>query len=219
MKPRSKFLTGFGIVFAVICLLFLIVTGAVSLMKNGSVPPNYAGRGDVCEFNALYVGEVLEMKHSINFIPTGKEHYYLAVSEDGVVRFLVRAKPSWIDAHFSDKGLAENYGVSVKGRLVRAEYEMIKEINELNIRLMQNGLIESDEAISTSYYIDARYKEFGLLRILCGVGISVFVVVMFLGIKSGVLPGNKAISVVVSLVLLGIAVLTIYTLSVGGSGL
>ena len=216
---RSRFLTGFGVVFAAICLLFLIVTGAVSLLKNGSVPPEAAGRGDVCEFTALYAGEVLEMKHSVNFIPTGKEHYYLAVSEDGVVRFLVRAKPSWIDKNFGDNGFAEDYGVAVKGRLVRTEYEMIKEINELNIRLMQNGLIESDEAISTSYYIDARYKEFGLLRIICGVGIIVVAVLVFFGVRSGMLPNNKGIALIVGLVSLGVAVLTIYTLSVGGSGL
>ena len=217
MKPRSRFLTGFGIVFAVICLLFLIVTGAVSLMKNGSVPPNSAGRGDVCEFTALYAGEVLEMKHSVNFIPTGKEHYYLAVSEDGVVRYLVRAKPSWIDKHFSG-GYAIG-GVTVKGNVVRAEYEMIKEINELNIQLMQNGVITADEKLSTNYYIDARYKEFGLLRIICGVGILVVVVLVLFGVRSGMLPNNRAIALVVGLISLGVAVLTIYTLSVGGSGI
>lgn len=215
---RSRFLTGFGIVFAVVCLLFLIVTGAMSLLKDGSVSPNAAGRGDVCEFTAVAAGKVLEMKHSVNFIPTGREHYYLAVSEDGVVRFLVRAKPSWIEKNFGSSGVSLT-GVTVKGRLVRTEYEMIKEINELNVRLMQNELIESDEAVSTSYYIDARYREFGLLRMICGVGIAVFIVVVLFGVKSGMLPGNKAISIVVSLVLLGIAVLTIYTLSVGGSGL
>lgn len=215
---RSRFLTGFGIVFAVICLLFLIVTGAVSLLKNGSVSPEAAGRGDVCAFTAVYAGEVLEMKHSVNFIPTGREHYYLAVSEDGLVRFLVRAKPSWIEKNFGSGGVSVT-GVTVKGRIVRTEYEMIKEINELNIRLLQNGTIESDEAISTNYYIDARYKEFGLLRIICGVGIIVVGVLVFFGVRSGMLPNNKGIALIVGLVALGVAVLTIYTLSVGGSGL
>ena len=218
MNRRSRFLAGFGVVFFVICMLFLIVTGAMSLLKNGSVSPEAAERGDVCEFTALYAGEILEMKHSINFIPTGKEHYYLAVSEDGVVRLLVRAKPSWIDKHFGDSGFAED-GVTIKGRIVRTEYEMIKEINEINIRLMQNGLIESNEAISTNYYIDARYKEFGLLRILCGVGIIVVAVLIFFGGRSGMLPNNKGVALIVGLISLGVAVLTIYTLSVGGSGL
>ena len=218
MNRRNRFLAGFGFVFFAICMLFLIVTGAMSLLKNGSVSPNAAERGDVCEFTAVAAGKVLEMKHSINFIPTGKEHYYLAVSEDGVVRFLVRAKPSWIEKNFGSSGVSVT-GVTVKGRIVRAEYEMIKEINEINLRLMQNGLIESNEAISTNYYIDARYKEFGLLRILCGVGIIVVAVLIFFGGKSGMLPNNKGVSLLVGLVSLGVAVLTIYTLSVGGSGL
>ena len=215
---RSRFLTGFGVVFFAICLLFLIVTGAMSLLKNGSVSPNAADRGDVCEFTAFAAGKVLEMKHTLNFIPTGKEHYYLAVSEDGLVQFLVRAKPSWIDKHFDDSGFAED-GVTIKGRIVRAEYEMIKEINEINIKLMQSGVITSDGALSTNYYIDARYKEFGLLRILCGVGIIVVAVLIFFGGRSGMLPNNKGVSLIVGLVALGVAVLTIYTLSVGGSGL
>lgn len=219
MRRRSKFLTGFGIVFAVICLLVLVVTGAFSLLKNGSVPPDAAQQGDVCEFTAIFADEVLEMKHSINFIPTGKEHYYLAVSDDGLVRFLVRAKPSWIDKRFGDRGFSEDGGVKIKGNVVRVEYEMIKEINELNTRLIQEGIVTSGGALSTNYYIDARYKEFGLLRILCGVGIIAVGVLVFFGIRSGMLPNNKAIALVVALVSLGVAVLTIYTLSVGGTGL
>lgn len=216
---RRRGLAGFGIVFFAICMLFMVVTGAMSLLKNGSVRPEAAERGDVCEFTALYAGEILEMKHSINFIPTGNEHYFLAVSDDGVVRYLVRAKPSWIEKRFGGNGLAISGGVTIKGSLVRTEYEMIKEINELNVRLMQNGLIESDEALSTSYYIDARYREFGLLRILCGVGIIVVAVLIFIGGKSGMLPNNKGAALIVGLISLGVAVLTIYTLSVGGTGL
>lgn len=218
MRSRSRFLTGFGIVFAAICLLFLVVTGAMSLLKKGSVSPEDAQRGDVCEFTAVAAGKVLEMKHSINLIPTGKEHYYIAVSDDRVVRFLVRAKPSWIERHFSD-GLAENGGVTIKGRIVRTEYEMIKEINEINVGLIGEGIITADEALSTTYYIDARFREFGLLRILCGVGITFVVVLAALGARSGVLPNNKPVAFVVGLISVGIAVLTLYTLSVGGTGL
>ena len=216
---RSRFLTGFGIVFAVICLLFLIVTGAMSLLKNGSASPNNAVHGDVCEFTAVAAGEALEMKHTINFIPTGREHYYMAVSEDGIVPFLVRAKPSWIEKNFGDSGFIENGVVTIKGNVVRVEYEMIKEINELNIQLIKNGVISADEALSTNFYIDARYKEFGLLRILCGIGITVVAVLVFFGVRSGMLPNNKAIAFAVGLVSLGVAVLTIYKLSIGGSGL
>ena len=215
---RSRFLTGFGIVVVAICLLFLVVTGAVSLLKNGSVSPEAAQQGDVCEFTATFADEALEMKHTVNFIPTGREHYYLAVSEDGLVRFLVRAKPSWIDKHFGSSGFAEG-GVTIKGRVVRVDYEMIKEINELNIQLLKNDIVTSSGTLNTNFYIDARYKEFGLLRILCGVGLIVVGVLVFFGIRSGVLPNNKGIALVVGLVSLGVAVLTLYTLTVGGSGL
>lgn len=216
---RRKGLTRFGFVVLAICLLFLIISGAVSLLKNGSASPETAGQGDVCEFTAQYAGEILEMKHSVNFIPTGKEHYYLVVSDGGVVRYLVRAKPSWIEKRFDSNGLAINGGVAMKGNVVRTEYEMIKEINELNVKLIQNELITAGETLSTSYYIDLRYREFGLLRIICGVGLIGIGVLVFFGIQSDMLPNNKGIALIVGLVSLGVAVLTIYTLTVGGTGL
>ena len=215
---RRKGLTGFGIVVLVICLMFLIVTGAMSLLKDGSASPEAAGRGDVCEFTAIFADEALEMKHTINFIPTGREHYYIAVSEDGMVPFLVRAKPSWIEKRFGGNGFAESE-VTVKGRVVRVEYEMIKEINELNIRLLQNGLDLSDGSLNTNYYIDVRYKEFGLLRIICGIGLIGVGVLVFFGVRSGMLPNNRGVALIVGAVTFGVLVLTIYTLSIGGSGL
>ena len=219
MKKRSKFLMVFGYVILVGSLLWLIISGAGALMKNGSAPPDIAQKGDVCEFTAIFADEAFEVKNSVNFIPTGKEHYYLAVSEDGIVRFLVRAKPSWINKRFADNGLAESGGVKIKGRVTRMDYKLTKEVSEMNTELIKDGTLTAAETINANYYIDARYKEFGRLRLLCGAGIVVLGVLFFLGGRSGALQSNKAVATVLCVAAVGVGLLTIYTLSVGGSGL
>lgn len=218
MKAKSKILTGFGYVILAAVLLWLIISGAVALMKNGSASPDDAQKGDVCEFTAIFADEAFEVKNTVNFIPTGKEHYYLMVSEDGIVRFLVRAKPSWIDKHFSESGFAESGGVKIKGRIVSMDYKLIQEAKDINNMLLRSEAITEEESINVYYYIDARYKEFGGLRLLCGGGIVVICVLSFLGSRSGMLQSNNAIKIVLGVAALGISLLTIYTLTVGGIG-
>lgn len=201
------------------CLLWLIGSGAASLMKNGSASPDSAQQGDVCEFTAIFADEAFEVKHTINFIPTGKDHYYLMASEDGLVQFLVRAKPSWINKRFADSGFAESGEVKIKGRVTRMDYKLTKEVIDMNNELIQDGTFTAAEAPNVNFYIDARYKEFGRLRLLCGVGIVVLGVLFFLSYRSGVLQSNKAVATILVVAALGVALLTIHTLSVGGSGI
>lgn len=213
---KGRFAAIFSVVILGACMVWFVASGIIALTKSGSVPPERAQRGDLCEFAAVYFNEAFEVKNSVNFIPTGKEHYYLMVSEDGIVRYLVRAKPSWIDKHFTEIGLAESDDVKVKGVVTRMDYELTKEVREMNSELMANGTLTAAEAFDTNFYIDARYKEFGRLRIFSGVGIVVVGVLFYFGMMSGLIRSNKLIGAVFGIVLLGAAMLLIYTISVGG---
>lgn len=217
MQTKSKFLTVFRYVILAAVLLWLLISGAVALIKNGSALPDDARKGDVCEFTAIFADEAFEVENTVNFIPTGKEHYYLAVSEDGFVRFLVRAKPSWIDKNFPNSGFSES-GVKIKGRIVSMDYKLIQEAKDINNMLLQSETITEEKSLNVYYYIDARYKEFGGLRLLCGGGIIVIGVLFFLSNRNGMLQSNNAIKIVLGIVALGIALLTLYTLTVGGTG-
>ncbi|MDE7398487.1 MAG: hypothetical protein K2N06_03070 [Oscillospiraceae bacterium] len=219
MKTKSKFLTVFGYVIMAAVLLWLIISGATALIKNGSASPDDAQKGDVCEFTAFFADEAFEVKNTINFIPTGKEHYYLAMSEDGIVRFLVRAKPSWIDKNFPLSGFSESGGVKIKGRIVSMDYKLIQEAKDINNVLLRSETITEEESLNVYYYIDARYKEFGGLRLLCGAGIVVIGVLSFLGSRNGMLQSNNAVKIVFGVAAVGIALLTLYTLTVGGTGI
>lgn len=199
--------------FWVAATLFFIISGAAALSK-GSPTALTAGvsKGRLCEINADIAIEVFEIKNSVNFIPIGKEHYYLVASEtdEDFAPLLVRAKPSWIEKRFDEDGFALAGSVKIKGVVSGINYEVKSDINELNKELSQMGV-----KVSGDLYMDARYREFGVLRILSGVALIVLGgLAVFMQI-SGVFQGNKLMRVVLAIVSLAGAVLMIYTLSVG----
>lgn len=205
----------FSVIIMAVCMVFFIGTGVAALAKSGSVSPDSAQKGELCEFTAVYAFEAFEVSNSVNFIPTGKERYYLMYTEDGAVRYLVRAKSSWIEKHFDENGLAVGLGQKIKGLVASFDYEIKDDVRELNAAL----LLETIGSLSTSYYIDARYKEFGWLRIFSGIGFVVVAVFLRLAAISGIFQGNKLLKAIFGVVTLGVSILMIYTLSVGGVGI
>lgn len=207
----------FSVIIMAICMIFLIATGIMSLAKSGSASLEAAQKGEVCEFTAQYASEALETSHSVNFIPVGKEHYYVVVSDDNIVKYLVRAKPSWIKKHFTADGTAIGNGQKIKGVLTRMDYDNRDEIQKMNSQLA--GVGESANYLSTSLYIDARYKEFGWLRIFSGIGFVAMLVLTRFATVSGLNQSKSPLKFVFGLVILGVAILMLYTLSVGGIGI
>lgn len=205
----------FSVIIMAICMLFFIGTGVAALVKSGSVSPDSAQNGELCEFTAVYAFEAFEVSNSVNFIPTGREHYYLMYTDDGAVRYLVRAKPSWIKKRFDENGLAVGLGQKIKGLVGSFDYEIKDDVRELNAAI----LLENIGSLSTSYYIDARYKEFGWLRIFSGIGVIVVGVLLRLAAISGIFQGNKLLKAIFGIISLGVSLLMIYTLSVGGVGI
>lgn len=205
-------------IILIVFTLFFLISGAAALLKNGSVPINSADKGDVCEFTAVYAFEVLELKHSVNLIPTGSDHYYLMMTNDNsAAPFLVRAKPSYIEKNFSG-GIAMLGSQKIKGRVTRLNYKATSEVSLINSKLLAENIITSGEKLNTYYYIDMRFKEFGGLRILCGIGFAALVTVGFIGGRSGVLGkgGNKLLGGIFLILTLGLLALVLYTLSMSG---
>lgn len=215
--------TVFAFVFVLILALFMLVTGFVTVFKSDSVPVEDADKGDIVEFLPAFAMETLTLKHSVNLIPMGKDHFYLMMTVNGdldasIVPFLVRAKPSYIEKNFPDRVLSGT-PEWVKGKVVRLNSKAAPEIIELNSNLLKEGLITADGKMDPYYYIDLRYKEFGVYRILCGVGLAVVIVFGFIGGRSGALAkgGSKLLSGIFFILTLGLAFLMLYILNVGGS--
>ena len=57
--------------------------------------------------------EFYEITNSVNFIPTGKEHYFIAAMSNGNV-FVIRASKKWYEKNFDEKTWLPNEGAKVK---------------------------------------------------------------------------------------------------------
>lgn len=208
MNTKSKFWTGFLFVFLAVFLIGLVVSGVAALIKNGSASPYGAQKGDVCEFSVLYAKEACTLKRTVNFIPTNKEHFYLVISENDLVPFLVRETPSWFKKNFTESGIARGGAVKIKGAVTRYHsYKLTKIIDSINADLSENGL-----SVSPSLYIDALYKQLGGLRILAGAGIIVIGLLAFFGVKSGFLLTRKPALIALCVAAIGVIGLTVYVL-------
>ncbi len=212
---KSKVAVVIGAIFMTIIVLFLVISGAMSLAKGSPTAPlSSTAKGTLCEVNASFAVEAFEIKNTINLIPIGKEHYYIMTSvenEDECVPFLVRAKPSWIDKRFSESdGNALQGSVKVKGVVSSINSDVRKEVSDMKSQLALLGI-----NVSSTLYMDARYKEFGILRILSGIAVAILTVLSILGTVSGVLQGNKLLRVLLGIVTLAVAVLVLFTLQVG----
>lgn len=209
----------FAFVFILILAVFMLVTGMAAVFRNGSVPLNSADKGDIAEFKPAFATKAVALKHSVNLIPIGKDHYYIVLTADAeVVPFLVRAKPSYIEKNFPN-GISAGSPKAIKGRIARMDSALRSKVNELNTSFLSDNLITADGKLNTYYYIDLRYKEFGVYRILCGLGLAGLTVFGFLGGRSGALArgGNKLLIGLFSILTLGLAILMLYVLNVGGS--
>lgn len=208
MITKNKFLTAVSYVVLAGLWIWLVVSGAASLMKDGSASPNGAQRGDVCEFNVIWATEACTLKRTLNLIPTNKEHFYLVVADNDSVPFLVREKPSWFKNNFDEKGVAKGGAVKIKGAVTRYHsYKLTKVIDSINAELSNSGM-----SVSTSLYIDALYKQLGGLRILAGAGIAIVGTLMFFGVKSGYLLAHKPAMIAACVAAVGVIGLTVYVL-------
>lgn len=212
---KSKAGAVIGAIFMAIIVLFLVISGAISLAKGSPTAPlPTTKKGTLCEVNATFAVEAFEIKNSINLIPMGKEHYYIMIpaeNEDDCVPFLVRAKPSWINKRFSEiDGSALQGSVKVRGVVSAIDKEVFEEVSDTKAELAKFGI-----NVSSTLYIDARYKEFGILRILTGAAIAILTVLAFFATTSGVLKGNKLLSGLFVIVTLAVSLLLLFTLYFG----
>lgn len=211
MRSNSKFVRIVSYVVLALCWVWLVVSGAVNLLKSGSVPLDEAAPGDVCEFSADYADIAFEVTHFSSFIPTGKDQFYLMFAGDDLVPLLVRAKPSWINKRFDADGDSFDNAVTVKGTVVRMSTKLSYEVISMNNEA-------GGDYLNGNFYIDTRYKEFGLMRIISAIGAAVLLVVFFLGRRSGVIGGNKALTAIFAVLALAFALFVSYALGVGGTG-
>lgn len=202
MNAKSKV----GMVIFVLILvgwtLYGIISGALGLTKGSYTEPTVnAEVGKLCEVEIDAAVEAYEVKHTLNLIPTGKEHFYLCLTEDEGIPLLVKAKTSWYNANFDEDGFAYST-VKVKGEVMKMDSKFVTDLNTMNRQIKS----ELGFTISTTTYISSNYKTPYALRLASGVFNIVAVAIGLVLIKKGV--GAKLIPVlfIVAFLLMGFVV-------------
>ncbi len=107
-------------IFLIIMTIWSVITGLSNLGGTKTTLENaLSGNLTVKE---CVTGEVprasqnfLSINHSLNFIPTGTEHFYLVLSEDYGQAVIIRANASW-GKQFNDDGVSDK-PVKISGKV------------------------------------------------------------------------------------------------------
>ncbi|WP_455716145.1 hypothetical protein [Anaerosporobacter sp.] len=184
MKGKKRIL---GVVLLVIGIVFYVYNGILPLFaKSHSAPIELlfesnidAGRYVKGEVHFAY--KILEVKNRINFIPIGKEYYYLVFDEDITECVVVRADKDWLE-NFDKDGFSID-GVEVKGVLKKLNTDTshiglkltstAENIEEDSQKLSESGI----DVKASGYYVDCLSDKYAVYTI-----VSLFIIlVLFIG--------------------------------------
>lgn len=214
------------IVVFTLAVLFLVGKSAVTIIKSLS-PQVFSDDTDYAfDFaSAPYVkGNVFmitekycTLKHSLNFIPTGKDYYYIVCNEDETSAIAIRA-PKGYDEKFID-ALADGDGtVEIAGLVTRFNYKMAS-VNQETAQLLRNNDVSF---ASVNYYIDLLSVRYAILTIIAVLAVAVLVAIgtYYAKVKCAdpksvmeEFPGGKAGFLIYTLLLVAALFLLIHCLS------
>lgn len=134
----SKFASFLGILILVLGVGALGFFGIRTLLRKNNTIKQAADqkveleKGQWMEIPVCYAKYFGEIKHSVNFIPTAYEYYYIAVTMDESGYVLFRADKDWLDGRFDADGYAlDENGVLVTGYVRKADYKVTNEAKDV----------------------------------------------------------------------------------------
>jgi hypothetical protein len=180
-KPKKSGTVGavLGILFLVGLLGLLGYFGVSTLAKKSDLKPQpekdiyYLEKGTWTSFRAKYSlswGETTTFKHSVNFIPTAYEHYFLVADASLTNYVLVRADKNWYEKNFTQGVANDPDGLLVEGYVRGSDSKVRDDIDE-RIRNMRNEMLSTYGVILTGVskvYVDTIATRFSIYEIfLC----------------------------------------------------
>lgn len=171
-KKSSKAGAVFGCILLIGLLAFCGVIGIRTLLLRKDMKAQSAERaitlekGTWTKFQARYATpECVELKHTVNFIPTAREHFFLVFSADFSEMALVRADKSWFEENFTDEWVAKDAdGVTVEGFVRKTEYK-VKDEADKSVKTLVSELGRSFR-IDTGLFIDLNAVKLSIYEIL-----------------------------------------------------
>lgn len=179
-EPEQKslkdiLLTALGLIIFVAIAGWCLVSGAKALFLAPVHPMEEAFtnlvEGDIYEGTITCISpEVGELKHTINFIPAGTEHFYLMVSEDGTTIIPIRASKEWDTLYPGTEWL----DVALQERAIVREMDY-KVKNELMSDIATAFAAEGIKMEQT-YYLDLNANKMGGLQMFAGVALFLCII-------------------------------------------
>ncbi len=201
MEPKKKKGT-VGAVLGILLLvglgLFYLITAVVNLVKmqdTKHMPSNFASfpsEGEYVDVDFhLNEGEVLYVKHTINFIPSGTEHFFLIYNDQVDHAILVRSGKNF-DKDFVDGVLMS--GANAKGKVKSLGYKEKSEIEQNVNALIAQGVEFAMNADGDYLYIDDTMGTISWMQLLCAAALGLGAAALaILAKKSNSVPvGEKA---------------------------
>lgn len=119
----------------------------------------------------IYEGEIscitpefCELKHTINFIPAGTEHFYLMLSTDGKKVIPIRASKKW-DKQFTGESI-QTVSLQERGIVREMDYKVRSELGSVVTALANEGI-----QVESSLYIDLNANKLCILQIIAGISL------------------------------------------------
>lgn len=215
---KDKVLIALGLVIFIGIAVWCLVSGAKALFfaPVHSMEDAFMDlvEGDVYEGTITCISpEVGELKHTINFIPAGTEHFYLMVSEDGTSVVPIRASKKWDTLYASTDWL--EVSLQERGIVREMDYKVKSELmSDIAAAFTAEGI-----KVEQSYYLDLNANKMGTLQIVAGIAI-LLCIVYFGFLANRVKNDNGTFSVTINGIMLVLgfvaACLIIYLLNMVG---
>lgn len=143
-----------GVIFLVVCVVYLLVTGIMDLTN----------KKDLISLKISDATTILEIEHSINgIIPTGTDYYYIGIEKDTDNAYIIKAPKNWLSKNFSqDYKSLDSAGANINGLIKRVSDYKVRD--ELESRATTFEGIEMP--ISASYCVDLQYKTNAIGKLL-----------------------------------------------------
>jgi len=169
---KDILLIALGIVILVGISFWCLISGVKTLFLAPIHPMDEAFtnlvEGDVYEGTISCISpEIGELKHTINFIPAGTEHFYLMISEDGTTMIPIRASSKWDTLYVSDNW----FDVSLQERGIVREMDY-KVRSELMSDIASIFIAEGIQ-FEQKYYLDLNANKIGALQLFAGIALII----------------------------------------------
>lgn len=143
-------------------------------------------KGAVYEGEISYISpEFCELKHTINLVPVGTEHFYLIFSSDGKHVVPIRASQKW-DEQFTGNSV-QAVSRQERGIVREMDYKVRTELSSIVTALEAEGI-----QVEPSLYIDLIAYRLCIMQIIAGVSLILCAVYFTVIVKKGVKDSLKS---------------------------